>query len=109
MNKTTGITIVSIAALLIVGGIIYYANTGSVTPIVVDNNTNTTQTSQPGTNVAGVPVTVTQSGAIPTDTTAVLTGQVTPNGALTNYWYEYGLTANLGSKSTTQMLGSGFM
>ena len=110
MNKTAVVTIVSVLVLLILGSIIYYANTPSTNSVVINSDTDTTtQTSQPVARVAGAPLVNTLSKVASTDTTVVLTGQVTPNGAPTNYWYEYGRTANLGSKSTTQMLGSGYV
>lgn len=109
MNKTTGITIVSILALLIIGGIIYNINKTPALPITAVDNTNTVVDTQTQAREVGAPVVVTKSNTVPTDTTAVLTGSVTPNGAFTNYWYEYGLTTGLGIGSKSQMLGSGFV
>ncbi len=42
------------------------------------------------------------------DSTAVVTGRVNPNGAATKYWFEYGESTSLGSRSVAQALGSGF-
>lgn len=109
MNKNT--TILGIVALLVIGGVILY-NINRNAPAVSNNGViPTTQTVAVDTTQArqpGMPVLVTDSQAVPTDTTVVVTGSVTPNGALTNYWYEYGLTSNLGSKTSTQNIGSGY-
>ena len=40
--------------------------------------------------------------------TASVTGEVRPNGAATSYWFEYGESQALGSKTTTGNIGSGF-
>ena len=37
-----------------------------------------------------------------------MNGTVKPNGAFTSYWFEYGSTSALGSKTTTQSIGSGY-
>ncbi len=59
-------------------------------------------------DVAGsAPVATTNATYAPTDTTSVVTGTVDPNGASTDYWYEYGITASLGKQSTRQTVGSG--
>ena len=55
-----------------------------------------------------MPSATTNSGVAASDSTAVVNGRVTPNGALTTYWYEYGTTANLGSKTANQSVGSGY-
>jgi phosphodiesterase/alkaline phosphatase D-like protein len=39
----------------------------------------------------------------------VVTGSITPNGAFTSYWYEYGISAEFGSKTSSQTLGSGYV
>ncbi len=45
---------------------------------------------------------------VTTDTTANVNGSVNPKRLATNYWYEYGVTSSLGSKTATQSVGSGF-
>ncbi len=57
---------------------------------------------------ASAPAATTNSQVNPTDTTAVVIGGVTPNGALTSYWYEYGVSANLGISTAKQSIGSGY-
>ena len=39
---------------------------------------------------------------------ASLSGQVKPNGYYTSYWFEYGVTGELGSRSSVQNIGSGY-
>ncbi|MBP6855543.1 MAG: hypothetical protein KBC26_01020 [Candidatus Pacebacteria bacterium] len=38
---------------------------------------------------------------------ALLNGQINPNGSMTTGWFEYGTTMNLGSRTPTQAMGSG--
>lgn len=119
MNRTAGVLAI-ILAIIVIGGVAYYATdnnipseTATSTPTgtggTEQTNTNVTITYVPETRQGGMPIVVTNSNAIPTDTTVVLTGNIIPNGAFTTYWYEYGLTANLGLKAATQLLGSGYV
>lgn len=98
---------------LLLGGIIYYVSGKSndsggiatTTPVVVNNGTTG------GSTIikSAAPVVVTSSSVSPTDTTAIVNGNVNPKGALTSYWYEYGTTVELGSKTINQTIGSGFV
>ena len=115
MNKTTGI-VGGIIVLVAVGVLIFYAIQNQNTVPSSDNsdnnvptstNDNQTTTGSPTTLQAGLPIAVTNSSVVTTDTTAVINGTVTPNGAFTNYWYEYGITSNLGNRTLNQMVGSG--
>ncbi|MEK7063465.1 MAG: hypothetical protein AAB955_02105 [Patescibacteria group bacterium] len=103
MNQNTVIIIGIVIVLL--AGLAYYATT-------VDTTSQTATSTPTGVNTEeftpGAPVATTDSLAVPSDTAAVVTGSITPNGALTSYWYEYGTSASLGSKTTTQNLGSGY-
>ncbi len=120
MNKTTLIAF-GIAVLAIIAGVLIYNSQNSNTLIgdanstsTVSNSTSTaSSTDQTGTTVtpgqAGKPIVVTNATVAPSDTTAVVTGKVTPNGAATSYWYEYGNTSTLGSKTANQSLGSGYV
>jgi phosphodiesterase/alkaline phosphatase D-like protein len=38
-----------------------------------------------------------------------MTGKVVPNGSQSTYWYEYGRTSSLGTRTPSQFLGSGFV
>src|SRR3990167_2305814 len=108
MNKNTAL-ILGIVAILIIGGAIVFSRSDSVssTPAV---ETTTTKTAVITTQVrqSGLPILATSPRIASTDTTVVTTGSVNPNGAFTNYWYEYGLTANLGTKTSSQSVGSGY-
>ncbi len=77
----------------------------TTTPITV--TTSNPDTSNPTTS-ASAPSVVTDASVAPTNSTAVVTGKVTPNGAQTTYWYEYGTSATLGSKTSAQTIGSGW-
>ncbi len=110
MNKNY--TIGLLAAVILIGGIVYVNSRGgvssdvasstSMTPASVDNNVPVT------TNQPSQPKVTTVSVISTSDTAAVVTGNVIPNGAFTSYWYEYGTTINLGNKTADQNLGSGF-
>ncbi len=109
MNNTTAVIIgVIIVALLIIGGVFFYKQSDSSINATSTPTGGTTGTT-PGTSVtAGAPVATTNANVTPTDTTAVVVGGITPNGALTTYWYEYGPSASLGSNSQSQTIGSGY-
>src|SRR3989338_426605 len=109
MNKNIGI-IIGLIALLGIGWYAMSQSNNSATS-VVQNPTGDTTVVQTTTNPprAGLPVVVGDKTAIPTDTTVVVTGKVTPNGAFTSYWYEYGTTPSMGGKTANQLLGSGSM
>lgn len=77
----------------------------STPPTTTDGGTTTPPPAQP---TAGAPTVVTDSGATPSNSTAVVTGKVTPNGAPTTYWYEYGETTALGARTTAHSIGSGW-
>lgn len=96
-----------IAVLIVIGVVVYSSSrvkapgeTATSTPVVTTGG---------AAQKAGIPILVTSSKSIPTDTTAVVTGSVTPNGAFTSYWYEYGNTTNMNSKTPNQSVGSGFV
>ncbi|MDO8594927.1 MAG: hypothetical protein Q7R93_05480 [bacterium] len=120
MNTNTAVASV-IIALALIGGLTYYAvstpnafsNATSTPQTVVDAGTNTTPktppTQKPVVLQPRAPSIITDPAVIPTDTTAFVAGTATPNGAFTTYWYEYGTSSALGSKTVNQGLGSGFM
>ena len=55
----------------------------------------------------GAPTVTTNSATYIYSSSALLNGQVDPNGAVTSGWFEYGLTTSLGSITTNQAVGSG--
>ncbi len=122
MNKNILIGIIVALLLLIVGGF-YYMNQNQVltaTPEPTSTNTDnavgatTINPTTPTTETPkesptpGKPIPTTNATVAPTDTTAVVTGTVIPQGAETSYWYEYGTTKSFGSKTKSQIVGSGF-
>lgn len=111
MNKNTTL-VLGIIAILIIGGIILYS-VRNKTASVPDDTTSTVQTTTTTTTTnptrqSGVPILITSSKVAPSDTTVIVISSVNPNGAFTNYWYEYGNTANLGSRTANQSVGSGY-
>lgn len=117
MNKTTAI-IGGIAAVVVIGGLIMYgigsvnshssrnATSTSEGSVTTDTENQTVSVHTPQT--PGTPSVVTSDKSFPTDTTVVVSGSVTPNGAFTNYWYEFGTTENFGNKTPNQNIGSGY-
>lgn len=77
----------------------------TTTPPTTQNPTIT----PPTATSPAAPTVVTDTNVSPSNSTAVVTGKVTPNGAATSYWYEYGETTALGARTTTQAIGSGFV
>jgi hypothetical protein len=110
MNKVSTI-VLWVLGVLILGGIVYAVaknNNSSVTATTTPTTQNTNTNPPVTQNQSGLPVVVTSTTVVPSDTTAVVTGNINPMGAFTTYWYEYGTTASLGNKTVTQSLGSGF-
>ncbi len=46
---------------------------------------------------------------MPSNNGAVVTGYVAPNGAATTYWFDYGASGSLGSRTTVKSAGGGFV
>ncbi|TAK57304.1 hypothetical protein EPO17_02315 [Patescibacteria group bacterium] len=113
-NVTTALG--AVIAILVVGGAGYYYVTRDRAPAPAPTtnttpNTNQTPTPTPApARQPGAPTATTGSTAFPSDTTAVVTGTVMPNGAITNYWYEYSTSPSTGSRvsSPSQLVGSGY-
>src|SRR3989344_2497986 len=104
-----------LGAVILVGGTYYwtinngmpstYTNeeTPTPTPNTNSNNTNT------GVKEPGAPTVSTKGETAVSSTQSVLNGEVNPNGAQTSYWYEYGLTNSLGSATSPQLIGGGYL
>ncbi len=111
MNKNT---VIGLLILIIIIGLGYYISTKdkvmvdntTVLPVITEEGTTPTPTSTVATPAA--PIVVTNSNANTSSSTAAVTGTVKPNGAATTYWYEYGETTALGTRSTSQAIGSGY-
>ena len=93
------------------------SNTPANQPVTTSQNPNVPTTPDTtGTNPANPvppmtlssPTVQTSSNSSVASTGASVTGTVTPNGTPTTYWFEYGTTTSLGSKTATQQIGSGY-
>ncbi len=112
MNKTIA-AVGGIIIIAVVGAIFFFNNQGADTTSPTATSTPSTGTTpvtqgDVQTRTAGAPVVTTNATVAPTDTTAVVTGTVVPMGAMTTYWYEYGTSQSLGSKTGGQTVGSGY-
>ncbi len=112
METTTKSSAGSIIAVLLVaaaliGGIYYLATQKAEQPS--PTSTGTPPASTKPTPVSGEPVAKTNPASTISQSTALLNGEVNPNGAQTSFWYEYGLNETLGSRTVIQLLGSGYV
>ncbi len=114
MNKNLIIGLLVAAVVLI--GIVFAVQSyvPSQNPIATSTTQATlpdrtqTYTPPPSPQPAAPTVTTDVNTAV-SHSTAVVTGKVTPNGAQTSYWYEYGTTTALGGHTASQAIGSGFI
>lgn len=107
---TNNILIGALIVIVVLFGGYYVFMTPVATPTTTNNTTVVTQTPTPAQNPAPTaPAVKTDSTASVSSSAVVLTGKVTPNGAQTSYWYEYGSSTSLGSKTNSQSVGSGFV
>ena len=105
-NNTAVIGGIVVVGLLILGGIFIFTQNAAA-----PSGTATSTPTGGGPGAAqepGAPRVTTSSASAPYDTTASVTGFVNPQGPFTTYWFEYGTTQNLGSKSAGQLVGSGY-
>ena len=116
MNKNTIIGVL-IAVVVLGGG--YFLLKTPAAPVVVDQTPTTpgTQTppatdpvveTPPVTVTPGVPMVITNTNTSTSNSTAIVTGQIKPNGAATTYWFDYGTTTAFGTSSSAQAVGSGY-
>jgi len=112
MNKNVLIGIL-VAAVILIGGAFVFSSYSGMSPTAtttVTTQTQTTNTTQSQQNQTGAPTVITDgTNFFLSNSTALVTGKVTPNGAQTAYWYEYGVTPALGSRTSAQSVGSGFI
>jgi phosphodiesterase/alkaline phosphatase D-like protein len=116
MNKNLAIGV--LAAVVILGGgwYLWYANQPQGQNGAATSTASSASETSSAPNAASsatapspsAPTAVTDQNAVPSNSTAVVTGRVTPNGAPTTYWYEYGATSALGQKTAAQSIGSSF-
>ena len=102
-----------VVAVVIVGGILIVNMNGSnsYAPTATSTTPGATGTNgAPAANMqASAPNVSTDNSTTASNSTVVLAGKVTPNGAQTSYWYEYGKSSSLGIRTNTQAIGSGFV
>ena len=103
--------VLGLVGLLVLGGIIYLVTartpldvTPEAAPIIP-----ATQKIPSTTKTPAAPVAKTKTVSYVSQSTAVLNGEVNPNGVQTSYWYEYGLSDSLGNFSTRQLIGAGYV
>jgi hypothetical protein len=113
MNKNVLLWVGIVLAVALTGAAIYYAKndagTGATNATSTESNATSTATStQNEGREPAAPAALTSSNVTVSNSSAVVTGTVTPNGAQTAYWYEFGKTANLGLKTAAKTVGSGF-
>jgi len=114
MSTNTVLGAIVVLVILIGGYFLISGSMGSPSGMATTTTSGTTSTSgtpQTGgtpSSSASAPGVQTDASAVPSNSTAVVKGWVTPNGAPTTYWYEYGKTNALGSRTAAQAIGSGF-
>ncbi len=111
MNKGAIVSIVAVVAVVIIAIFAIQHKNTTLSPEATSTPSGAEVTpAPPGTvpSTAGAPVVQTSNNAAASNSTAVVSGQVTPNGAQTTYWYEYGKSTALSSKTSAQSIGSGF-
>ncbi len=115
MTKNQTSIVVVLVTIAVLAGVAYAIT--AITDNDTANPTSTTPTSGtqiPSTNnpsQAGAPVATTNVNTSASQSTAVVTGSVNPNGVQTTYWVEYGTSPTLATPARTasQSIGSGFI
>ncbi|OGZ66153.1 MAG: hypothetical protein A3C50_01535 [Candidatus Staskawiczbacteria bacterium RIFCSPHIGHO2_02_FULL_43_16] len=73
----------------------------------VNGTTHSFKTNTTPSPIGTAPVTTTNAATNISSTNADVRGQVNPKGSETTFWFEYGLTAELGAVTGFQLAGSG--
>lgn len=113
MNNNTMVTSgIIVLVLVLVGGLVVYSSQNDALPSS-DTSTTTPKTvdiaGSQEVPKAGTPIVITSTLVVASNSMAVVTGKVVPNGAQTSYWYEYGSTNALGTRIGTQSVGGGYV
>ena len=115
MNKNALIAVIVVVVLLVSGSIYFSLNQTQLTingetpsSTVATTSPETPPATPPAVSEAGVPTVITENNTAASNSTVVVAGKVTPNGAQTSYWYEYGETTTLDNRTTAFKIGSGF-
>lgn len=72
-----------------------------------NNNNNVTGSTNNNPKTQSAPQAVTNGPASVSVNSAVINGSLSPNGASTNFWFEFGVTQSLGQITPSQSTGSG--
>lgn len=102
------------AAVIIIGGAAFFAYQGGISSTATSTSPaagslNGTVVSTSTTAAPSAPTAATGGVISVYKSIALVMGQVVPSGAQTSYWYEYGTTDTLGTKTTSQTIGSGYV
>jgi len=117
MNNNKNIIIWILVLVILVGlGYLLFRNMGTSTtyqePSAIVPVYPTPTTPEPSPYVPPITISTpsaqTNTSVTASTTAALVNGQVTPDGLPTTYWFEYGKTDTLGSKTPSQQVGSGF-
>lgn len=106
----------NLIASLVIGAIVILGGIALVVYKVPVDTTALTATTTVATVSSGVsetmhpttPLVTTGTQVVASNSTAVVTGKVVPNGFQTSYWYEYGRGSGLGIRTDAQSIGSGY-
>lgn len=121
MNKNILIGVV-VAALVLVLGYAAFKNNPTDLAVIdttvntqgtsTSTNTNPPNTTPPPTTTTpraiAAPSVETNIQATISNSTALVSGKITPNGAQTAYWYDYGTNTSITSHTSKQNIGSGY-
>ena len=108
-NKTVSIILSIIVGIIVIWGIYYFATHKSPGSVTV-NNYPAGQAPGPGTSgQPSMPAVSTKTASFISSSTAVLNGDINPNGVQTSYWYEFGETQALGKSTSRQLIGGGYV
>jgi len=113
MNSRNGLLAIVVVLVLLFIGYMFWNSSGmSFTggePAATSTPTGGSVVTVVPADRAGLPGIQTGSLAVPSHTSAVVTGYVAPNGAVTTYWYDYGVSNSLTSRSEIKSAGAGFV
>lgn len=83
-------------------------NTSSNTSTNTNSNNTPPATTSTNPRAITAPSVQTNIQVTISNSTALVSGKITPNGAQTAYWYEYGLNTSVTSRTSKQNIGSGY-
>ncbi len=113
MNTRNGFIAVAVVLILLLTWYIVWNNsstssTGVPVATTTPNGGAASTPPVPATS-AGLPGVQTGSLAVPSNTGAVVTGYVAPNGPATTYWFDYGPSGSLTSRTAVKTVSGGFV